>query len=214
MKKLLTLVSSLLLVSIISAKAEVGIGVSGAFHMLSGDGSETTRTSGQVNNGSHDEDAVVPEIFVELVNDNGGALGISYIPVRDLGSKSRSDTNSEGDTGTYKAAAELDNVIKLYGDLPLGSVGNSTGYLTLGLQHVEVVTLESLNSGATYPDKNVLGYSVGFGAKGDIPYGNNLYYKGELTYTHFDTYEADGAGNKVAAELEDLAARVSIGYKF
>ena len=66
MKKLLTLVSSLLLVSIISAKAEMGIGVSGAFHMLSGDGSETTRTSGQVNNGSHDEDAVVPEIFVEF----------------------------------------------------------------------------------------------------------------------------------------------------
>ena len=214
MKKLLTLVSSLFLVTIMSAKAEVGMGVSGALHMLSVDGSETTRTSGEVNNGSHDEDAYVPEVFIEILNDNGGAFGVSYIPVRDLGSKSRSDTNSEGDTGTYKAAAELDNVLKLYGDIPLGSVGNSTGYLSVGLQHVEVITLESLNSGASYPNKNVFGFSVGFGAKGDVPYGNNLYYKGELTYTHFDTYEADGAGNKVAAELEDIAARVSIGYKF
>ena len=214
MKKLLTLVSSLFLVTIMSAKAEVGMGVSGALHMLSVDGSETTRTSGEVNNGSHDEDAYVPEVFIEILNDNGGAFGVSYIPVRDMGSKSRSDTNSEGDTGTYKAAAELDNVLKLYGDIPLGSVGNSTGYLTVGLQHVEVITLESLNSGASYPNKNVFGFSVGFGAKGDVPYGNNLYYKGELTYTHFDTYEADGAGNRVDAELEDIAARVSIGYKF
>ena len=139
MKKLVTLVSSLFLVSIISAKAEVGMGVSGALHMLKADGSETTRTSGEVNNGSHDEDAYVPEIFVEIVNDNGGAFGVSYIPVRDMGSKSRTDSNSEGDSGTYKAAAELDNVLKLYGDIPLGSVGNSTSYLTVGLQHVEVV---------------------------------------------------------------------------
>lgn len=214
MKKLVTLVSSLFLVSIISAKAEMGIGVSGAYHMFKADGTETTRTSNQQNNGSHDEDVAVPEIFIELVNDNGGAFGLSYIPTRDLGSKSRSDTNSDGDTGTYKAAAELDNVIKIYGDLPLGQVGNSTGYMTLGIQHVEVLTLESLNSGASYPNKNVFGYSVGFGAKGDIPYGNNLYYKGELTYTNFETYEADGAGNKVDAEIEDYAARVSIGYKF
>ena len=65
MKKLLTLVSSLFLVSIISAKAEMGIGVSGAYHMFKADGTETTRTSNQQNNGSHDEDVAVPEIFIE-----------------------------------------------------------------------------------------------------------------------------------------------------
>ena len=215
MKKLLTLVSSLFLVSIISAKADLGIGVSGAFHMLEGDGSETTRTSGEVNNGEHSEDVAVPEVFIEMVNDSGAAFGVSYIPVRDLGSKSRSDSNSAGDTGTYKAEAELDNVLQVYGDLPVGDFGAmGTGYVKLGISHVEVITLESLNSGATYPNKNVFGYTIGLGAKGDVPYGNNLYYKGELTYTNFETYEADGAGNKVDAEIEDYAARVSIGYKF
>ena len=123
MKKLLTLVSSLFLVSIISAKADLGIGVSGAFHMLEGDGSETTRTSGEVNNGEHSEDVAVPEVFIEMVNDSGAAFGVSYIPVRDLGSKSRSDSNSAGDTGTYKAEAELDNVLQVYGDLPVGDFG-------------------------------------------------------------------------------------------
>ena len=41
-----------------------------------------------------------------------------------------------------------------------------------------------------------------------------MYYKGELTYTNFEAYEGDGAGNKVNADLEDIAARLSIGYKF
>ena len=211
MKKLLTLVSSLFLVSIISAKADLGIGVSGAFHMLEGDGSETTRTSGEVNNGEHSEDVAVPEVFIEMVNDSGAAFGVSYIPVRDLGSKSRSDSNSAGDTGTYKAEAELDNVLQVYGDLPVGDFGAmGTGYVKLGISHVEVITLESLNSGATYPNKNVFGYTIGLGAKGDVPYGNNLYYKGELTYTNFETYDADGAGNRVKADLEDTALRLSL----
>ena len=214
MKKLITSISSLLFLTLVSAKAEMGIGISGAMHLIDGTGSETTRTSNQVNSGSHDETATVPEVFIEAISDNGLAVGISYIPTRDMGSKSRSDTNSEGDTGTYKAKAELDNVIKLYTDIPAGSIAGYSTYVHLGIQHVTLTTLESLNSGATYPNKDLLGATVGLGTKGDLPFGNNLYYKGEVTYTNFETYEADGAGNKVSADLEDYAARLSIGYKF
>ena len=211
MKKLVSLLSSLLFLTIVSAKAEMGIGISGALHMIDGDGEETTRTSGEVNKGSHDEMAEVPEIFIETFDDSGLAFGISYIPTRDMGSKSRTDSNSEGDSGTYKAQAELDNVIKFYADLP---TGYGSTYVHLGIQHVTLTTLESLNSGAEYPNRDLLGATVGFGTKGDIPYGNNLYYKGEFTYTNFESYEATGAGNKVVADLEDYAIRASIGYKF
>jgi len=214
MKKLITSISSLLFLTLVSAKAEMGIGISGAMHLIDGTGSETTRTSNQVNNGSHDETATVPELFIEAIGDNGLAFGISYIPTRDMGSKSRSDTNSDGDTGTYKAKAELDNVIKFYTDIPAGSIAGYSTYVHLGIQHVTLTTLESLNSGATYPNKDLLGATVGLGTKGDLPFGNNLYYKGEVTYTNFETYEANGAGNKVSADLEDYAARLSIGYKF
>ena len=216
MKKLLSIVSSLILVSTVTAYAEMGIGVSGAMISIDGDGSETTRQSGEVNKGSHSEDTVIPEVFVEFIGDSG-AFGISYIPTRDVGSKSRTDAESPADTdsddGTYSAKAELDNVIKVYGDINVGSFAGGTPYLTVGLQHVELVTLESLNSGATYPNKNLFGYTVGLGLKGDLPYGS-LYYKGEVTYTDFETYEADGAGNKVVADLDATAARLSIGYKF
>jgi len=214
MKKLITSISSLLFLTLVSAKAEMGIGISGAMHLIDGTGSETTRTSNEVNNGSHDETAAVPEVFIEAIGDNGLAVGISYIPTRDMGSKSRADSNSEGDTGTYKAKAELDNVVKFYTDIPAGSIAGYPTYIHFGIQHVTLTTLESLNSGATYPNKDLLGATVGLGTKGDLPFGNNLYYKGEVTYTNFETYEADGAGNKVSADLEDYAARLSIGYKF
>ena len=216
MKKLITSISSLLLVTMVSAKAEIGIGISGAMHLIDGSGSETTRTSGEVNNGAHDETATVPEMFIEAIHDNGLAVGISYIPTRDMGRKSRTDVaDATGrEAGTYTAKAELDNVIKLYTDIPAGSIAGYPTYVHLGVQHVTLTTLESLNSGATYPNKDLLGATVGLGTKGDLPFGNNLYYKGEVTYTNFETYEADGAGNKVSADLEDYAARLSIGYKF
>ena len=215
MKKLLSLLSIISLLTIVSAKADFGIGVSGAMHFIDGSGTETTRTSSEKNSGSHDELATVPEVFVEALLDNGGALGLSYIPTREMGSKSRSDSNSDGDTGTYTAKAELDNVIKVYTDIPTGASFYGDIYMHLGVQHVTVNTLESLNSGETYPNKDLYGYTIGVGTKGDLPYGNNLYYKSEITYTNFETYTANGtAGNKVEADLEDLAARISVGYKF
>ena len=214
MKKIITTIGSILLLTIVSAKAEIGIGISGAMHFISGDGTETTRTSNQKNTGSHDEEAVVPEIFIEAIGDNGIALGVSYIPTRDIGSKSRSDTNSDGDTGSYKAAAELDNVIKFYTDIPAGSIVGYPTYIHLGIQHVTLTTLESLNSGETYPSKDLFGATFGVGTKGDLPFGNNLYYKGELTYTNFETYKGEASSNTVEADLQDFAARFSIGYKF
>ena len=63
----------------------------------------------------------------------------------------------------------------------------------------------------------MLGYTLGIGTKGDLPYGNNLYYKFDVTYTDFEDYTADSdssPANKVEAELEDIAAKFSVGYKF
>ena len=218
MKKIIAIFLSLTFLSIQAAKAEnFGIGISGAVHMLDASGTETTRQSSEKNSGSHDEQAVVPELFVETFMDGGVTVGLAYIPTRDMGSKSRSDTNSEGDTGTYKAEAELDNVFQIYADIPLGvDVAGYDVYAKLGIQHATITTLESLNSGSTYPDEDVLGLTLGLGAKGDLPMAN-LYYKAELTYTNFEDYEAESSSaipNKVVAELEDVAARVSIGYKF
>ena len=215
MKKYITIFVSLLFLTIQSVKADLAIGLTGALHSFDVSGTETTRQSSQKNTGSHSDEVGVAELFIEASNDDGLAVGIAYIPTRDMGSKSRTDTNSDGDTGTYKAEAELDNVIQAYADIPFVDVMGSKVYLKVGIQHADVVTLESLNSGETYPNKSVMGYSVGLGAKGDVPYGSNMFYKLDLVYTDFGDYKATGtADNRVEAELEDVAAKFSVGYKF
>ena len=83
------------------------------------------------------------------------------------------------------------------------------------MQHATIETLESLNSGSTYPNQDVLGLTIGLGTKADLE--NNFYYKAEATYTNFEDYEStsdDSTGNKVEAELEDIAIKFSIGRKF
>ncbi len=219
MKKIIAIILSFIFISLQAAKAEVGIGITGAVHYFQADGTETTRSSNEKNTGSHDEAVLVPELFIEAVTDSG-TIGLSYIPTKEVGSESRKDTSTSGDsqdTGTYKAEAELDNVIQVYADLPMTEMMGYPIHLKLGIQHATLATLESLNSGSSYPDQDLLGYTIGFGTKGDLDYGNNLYYKAEATYTAFEDYEADSdssPANRVEAEIEDIAVKFSIGYKF
>ena len=41
-----------------------------------------------------------------------------------------------------------------------------------------------------------------------------MYYKAEVTFTDFEDYEGVSNGNRVVADLDDTAAKFSIGYKF
>ena len=216
MKKYIAILTSLIFVSLNLAKAETEavIGITGAYHMLDASGTETVRSSGELNSGTHSEDILVPEIFIE-----GGSelvLGLAYIPTRDVGNKSRTDSGDQS-AGTYKAEAELENVVQLYADYAFASVPQGDVYFKLGIQHATLATLESLNSGSSYPDADLFGYTLGLGVKGDLPYGDGLIFKADLTYTDFEDYSAgaaDGNGNKIEADLEDVALKLSIGKKF
>ena len=216
MRKNIAIFLSFLFISITSVKAETMIGITGALHMLDVSGTETTRSSGERNTGSESENAVVPEFFIEKEAD-GVALGLSYVPTKNMGSKSRTDTNSEGSSGTYRAEAELSDVFQVYVDYTVSQYAGADIYLKGGLQFATIETLESLNSGSTYPNEDVYGFTLGIGAKGALPYGNNLFYKADITYTEFTDYENDdeaGTGNKVEADLNDTAVKFSVGYKF
>ena len=216
MKKLTTIVLSFLFLTFNAAKAEFAVGITGALHSFDVSGTETIRTSGEKNTGSHSEDVMVPELFVETASGSGLEVGISYIPTREMGSKSRTDSGDQS-AGTYKAEAELDNVIQLYADIDLADVGGYPVYAKIGVQHATITTLESLNSGSSYPDQDVVGYTIGLGTKGDVPTVDNAFYKAEVTFTDFEDYSADSdstPANKVEADLEDIALKLSIGYKF
>ena len=212
-KTLLTLVTSLFLFA--QANAEMAIGVTANMAKLDTEGTHTLRETAVLSKASHTEDVVVPEIFFELLGDMG-AVGIAYVPVQELGSKSRTDTNSEADTGTYTAKAELDSHVLFYADLNMMEVANQQFYLKAGLNHATLVTKEALNSGSTYSDDEVWGTTVGLGVRGDV-YGS-YFYKLEGTFTKYDTYEDSSenatTANKVVADTEVTSVKVSVGYKF
>ena len=108
--------------------------------------------------------------------------------------------------------------VKLYSIINFfAEVGGYPVYAKIGLQHATITTLESLNSGSTYPDQDVTGFTIGLGTKGDVPTLDNAFYKAEVTYTDFEDYSAESnstPANKVEADLEDIALKLSIGYKF
>ena len=206
---------SFLFVSFQSANAELGIGISGALHNLEASGTHTLRQSAAKSTASTDEKVFVGELFIEAISPAGHALGISYTPTREIGNKSRTDTDARADTGTYTAKAELTDVAQVYAELVAFETSGISFYGKAGIQHASIKTLETLNSGSTFPDQNVFGTTFGIGIKGDLPFASNMYAKLEGTMTDFDDYDATSkAGNTVKADLESKAARFSVGYKF
>jgi len=212
MKKFATILAASFLLIVNTVSAEMAIGVTANFASIETDGTETLRTSSKKTTASSDVEEVLPEVFIEYVGDRG-AFGLAYIPVQELGNKSRTDSNSEGDSGTYTAKAELDSHIQIYANLNFADVGGAKAYVMGGIAQATIVTAESLNSGSTYQDEDVLGYTVGLGVRGSLP--SNSFYKLEYTYTDYEAYaDESSASNKIDAETEVYSMKASIGYQF
>mgnify|MGYP006142313537 CR=1 FL=1 len=213
MKKLILSAITAVLLSSSYVAADVAVGLTATMANVQIDGTETLRNSNKRSNGNNGETVLFPEIFVEVYNDQG-AMGIAYIPVQEMGSKSRTDANvGEGDNGTYKAEAELKNHIMFYADLNVVQILGQQFFVKGGLSMASIDTKENLNGGSSYDGDDVYGLTGGLGFKADI--GENLYYKVEGTYTEYADYNASSsAGNKIDAETDIFAGKVSLAYKF
>ena len=75
--KLISLVSSLMLLCSAAFAGSFGMGVTGGLYTIDTDGTETLRESGNKTSKSISEDVAIPEIFVEYVADNGAAFGLA-----------------------------------------------------------------------------------------------------------------------------------------
>ena len=213
MKRFLVIIGAALMtisISTASIAGSLGIGITGNYTMLDTSGSETQRQTRTGASGSISEDVVLPEFFVEFVADNNFALGLSYVPVQELGSSSRTDTDLATKTNT--ASAELDNMVRLYVDIP---IFRGT-YITGGISNTTIVTTEVLVTGSSYDkEDNVLGYSYGLGYKGMLGTSSNLYYKAEYIWSQYDAYDDTSDGdNTVHADTESTSAKLSVAYKF
>ncbi len=218
MKKLIAILSSVFFIFSTSAMADMAIGVTANFAQVDTDGKEVELTGDEeTTSKSVSEDIVIPEIFVEAINDQGWAIGLAYIPARELGAESRTDTSptadtETGDAGTYKAEAEIKNVVQVYTDIPVGPV-----YLKLGYSRADINTKEVNPTGTTYNDGSVNGYTVGAGYRGEMPIlMDNGFYKVEATYTDFDEFRQtdSNSDHRVIANTEVTAVKLSVGTQF
>ena len=208
-KTFLSIISALFIASSVNA-ADFTFGVSAAYTMIDGTGTETTRDSLQKNSGSASNNVAIGSIFVEN-NFGNFSLGIDYIPFKaDVSDKvkKRTDTSgaadvaSEADTGDYTAQAELSNHITVYALYPFAN----GMFVKAGVAQVDVETQESLNSGSTYGNDTIYGGQIGVG------FGNSN-WRFALEYTDYETLSlTSNASNKIDADLDTTALKLSYNF--
>tara|TARA_B100000902_G_scaffold219767_1_gene208740 strand:+ start:2386 stop:3078 length:693 start_codon:yes stop_codon:yes gene_type:complete len=219
MRKILISLFAVLFASA-TANAEVRIGISGAYTMFETSGTETVKSSGTKNSKTHDDEAIVPSIFFEVAGDNGVAFGVDFIPVEaEVGSgknvRTDTDTDDASDTaGNNNVSAELTSHTTLY----LTKALDNGLYIKGGYAIATIDTTETLATGTKYGNEDVNGIMIGLGANRDN--SNGTFFRTELTYTDYEdvsfqgTLDTDSVRNKIDADIDALAFRVSVGRAF
>ena len=219
MKKVFLIAIAMIAIPFATFAGETRMGFSAAFSNFDIDGTETTKSSGQKNNKSHTEFTVVPGLFIEKENDAGLTFGFEFVPVdADLGSgknvRTDTDTDDSSDTaGTNNVSAEVTGHMTAYILVPAGN-----NFVRFGLIQADVDTTESLATGTKYGNESVNGMVVGVGF--DREKDNGTFFRVEGTYTDYEdvtfqgTLDGDSVRNKVDADIDALAIKLSIGKTF
>lgn len=216
MKKILIISASVLLAFTNVNAVEKRIGIAAGFTNVEGSGTETLKDSSKKATKTVDDTTIIPSIFFEVAGDNGFGLGIEHVPgSADIGTGSRSDDDEET-TGDNKASAEIDGLTSLYA---IKTFDNGL-FLKAGMTQTDVITKETLNTGSTYGNKSVDGKLIGIGMHkvGDT----GVFFRASAEYTAYDSITltsgvADavtGTTNKVDADVDTMALKISIGKAF
>ena len=203
------------------ALAEYGVtvGLTGSMAMIEASGQETE--GGEVSRGEVSNNTGVGSIFVEY-NDilgSGFSLGVDYIPgSADVSSSlsQRTDKNTEGDSATNKAQAEVDGHTTYY-----ATYGTDSGaYVKVGYVQAHLNTLENLGTGSKYGNETLTGWEVGAGVEFDV-FASTV---GRFELTHIDYGDISirssvaraevATNNLIEADLDVTRLSASLGYKF
>ena len=229
MKNILIALFASLFISSAALAGQYGVGVTGSFAAVSGEGTEANKngdadTSLRKANASNN--VIVPSVFAEYTMDNGFTIGYDYtIGSADVNSSkiTRTDVTADGneavqDDGDTTAQAEIENVMQIYAEIPL----HAGLYAKGGYVQMDVNTLETstVSTRATYGNDTVNGMVYGLGYKNS--FGTNGFYKVEGTFTDMDsmtfqdsnTTSGTPGGNKITADLDVTKATFAIGYNF
>jgi len=203
----------------------VNMGVSGTAFYYDASGTETVKSSGTTNDKSDSGVAPVGSIFIETELPTGAVVGIDYVPYSaEVGSASNARTDTDTDdasdsAGTNTVDVNFKNHVTLYIEAPMTAAFDGA-FFKLGVSNVTLETDESMATGSSYGDADIMGVTLGLGKKGDLTNGMGFYkiegfvsaYEG---HEFESTADADSVKNKV--KLDDWNAagiKFSVGKSF
>ena len=219
MKKLITAIFGFALISFSADAVERKIGFTAALTDFESSGTETMKSNSDKTSTDISETVIVPSIFLEISTDAGLGIGIDYVPVdAEIGNKSKTkvdiDTDDTADNGgTNKASADVSGHSTIYLKIPV-----KAAFLKVGYVEADIETTENLATGTTYGNKSVNGTMVSLGFDRDLE--NGTFIRAEVAYTDYDditltgSADTDGVSNKVDADVDATALRISVGKAF
>ena len=216
-KLLLTFVLSLFCISSASA-VSVNVGVSGQAGIFAASASEKTGTT-RKGNGSEHGSAGWGSVFLEGQFNDKIIVGIDYVPAAletDTTETAKSDKGVEATSPTIvsnKIQIDFEDLTTLY----VGAMLTDSLYVKAGAMKVDVITNETLGTGAAYGNTELDGTMLGIGYH--VANDNGAFFRFEGNYMTFDgaTQRSTGTAADNTIELKNLdgvSGKISIGKSF
>ncbi len=209
MKKYFLGIVTFLSITLLTSSAYSGAGISVILGEADTSGTESEKSGSvgpETNTKTIKESFVGGSLFIE--GDLGPfTIGFDWVPLDiDLGSGKRTDTTSDSnestdDSGTYSASADMENLLTLYVNYPIGP-----GYVLAGIHHADITTTEALPN-STYPNDSVSGYQIGYGIKGDR-------FAAEVFYSDFDdvSLTSTSGSSKITGDADVYGVKLKASF--
>ena len=216
-KLLLTFVLSLFCISSASA-VSVNVGVSGQAGIFAASATEKTGTT-KKGNGSEHGSAGWGSVFLEGQFNDRIIVGIDYVPTAletDTTETAKSDKGVAAVSPTIvsnKIQVDFEDLTTLY----IGAMLTDSLYVKAGAMKVDVITNETLGTGAAYGNTELDGTMFGIGYH--VANDNGAFFRFEGNYMTFDgaTQRSTGTAADNTIELKNLdgvSGKISIGKTF
>jgi len=189
-----------------SAYAEFNIGLQANMMGFYGVGSEHVSNNSGTKHPTKEAGAFTDEVFSIFAEYDAGpiSVGIGYIPETIASPENKnvqhtSNTDSTNLTNTVKV--DINDIMQIYAlvDIPLGG-----SYIKVGWREATVETKENLETGGSYNDVDVEGYSVALGYIFDTG-ANGLSVRLEVEGSEYDDVEAtNNADTSTKVKVTDL----------
>ena len=196
--------------------SDLSLGVSGTALYYDASGTETTKSSGQLNDKSDTGIAPMASIFAEMETGTGVIVGLELMPYSaKVGSGAMNSDDDNETSGVNSVDVNFKNHVTLYAEYP--NSFTEGGFFKAGIHRVTVETDDTLSTGSKYGDEDLTGFMIGIGKRGDT---SNGFYKiaAEVSYYGGETFNAATGGNATGdgsvfnkVELDDL---MTAGIKF